>query len=50
MFGDDTMWYATCIEDDVNAGHPRIETWDALKKELWDQFLPTNTIGWQEID
>lgn len=32
MTGDAKLWYQTCIEDDVNASRPRIETWDALKK------------------
>ena len=31
------------MEDDASAGRPRIETWEALKKELKDQFLPCNT-------
>ena len=31
------------MEDDADAGRGKIESWEALKKELKDQFLPTNT-------
>ena len=31
------------MEDDANAGRVKIDLWKALKKELKNQFLPTNT-------
>ena len=31
------------MEDDAESGRPQITTWETLKKELKDQFLPTNT-------
>lgn len=31
------------MEDDADAGRGKIDSWEALKKELKDQFLPTNT-------
>ena len=31
------------MEDDAESGRPQITTWKTLKKELKDQFLPTNT-------
>ena len=41
--GDAKLWWRTQLDDDASAGRPRIETWEALKKELRDQFLPLNT-------
>ena len=35
------------MENDVDAGRGKIDSWDTLKKELKDQFLPTNT-AWGE--
>ena len=43
LSGDAKLWWRTRREDDASAGRPLIETWDALKKELKDQFLPNNT-------
>ncbi|RVW59333.1 hypothetical protein CK203_091066 [Vitis vinifera] len=31
------------MEDDAESGRPQITTWETLKKELKNQFLPTNT-------
>ena len=31
------------MEDDAESRRPQITTWETLKKELKDQFLPTNT-------
>ena len=31
------------MEDNAEFGRPQITTWETLKKELKDQFLPTNT-------
>ncbi|XP_062075806.1 uncharacterized protein LOC133779926 [Humulus lupulus] len=41
--GDAKLWCSTRMEDDANAGQPTIKTWEVLKKELKDQFLPCNT-------
>ena len=43
LSGDAKLWWRTRMEDDACAGRPIIETWEALKKELRDQFLPCNT-------
>ena len=45
LTSDVKLWWWTRTSDDVAAGRPRIERWEILKKELKDQFLPTN-IGW----
>ena len=31
------------MEDDADAGRGKDDSWEALKKELRDKFLPTNT-------
>ena len=31
------------MEDDAESERSQITTWETLKKELKDQFLPTNT-------
>ncbi|KAL5775969.1 hypothetical protein ACOSP7_013526 [Xanthoceras sorbifolium] len=43
LSGDAKLWWRTRLADDLSAGRPRIETWEMLKKELKDQFLPCNT-------
>ncbi|KAL0317432.1 UNVERIFIED_CONTAM: hypothetical protein Sangu_2157500 [Sesamum angustifolium] len=43
LTGDAKLWWRTCLSGDPNANRDRIETWDVLKKELKDQFLPCNT-------
>ena len=43
LTGDAKLWWRTRLDDDASAGRPKIETWDVLKKELKDQFLPLNT-------
>ena len=40
---DAKLWWRTCVEDDAGVGRKKIDSWEALKKELKDQFLPTNT-------
>ena len=40
---DAKLWWRTRVQDDLSAGRPRMETWEALKKELKEQFLPSNT-------
>ena len=37
------LWWRTRSSDNAAAGRPKIERWEILKKELKDQFLPTNT-------
>ncbi|KAH7845877.1 hypothetical protein Vadar_006951 [Vaccinium darrowii] len=39
LTGDAKLWWRTRSEDEV---HPKIETWESLKKELKEQFLPCN--------
>ena len=34
--GDAKLWRRTHVEDDENAGKGKIESWEALKKELKD--------------
>ena len=43
LSGDAKLWWRTHVEDDANAGRGKIDLWKALKKELKNQFLPTNT-------
>ena len=43
LSGDAKLWWRTYVEDDADAGGGKIDSWEALKKELKDQFLPTNT-------
>ncbi|XP_065632783.1 uncharacterized protein LOC136068889 isoform X1 [Quercus suber] len=43
LSGDAKLWWRTRVEDDADAGRGKIDWWEALKKELKDQFLPTNT-------
>jgi len=43
LSGDAKLWWRTRIKDDLNDGRPQIETWDRLKQELKEQFLPNNT-------
>jgi hypothetical protein len=43
LSGDAKLWWRTRIKDDLNAGRPKIDTWDRLKQELKEQFLPNNT-------
>ena len=44
LSGDAKLWCRTYVEDYTNAGRVKIDSWEALKKELKDQFLPTNTV------
>ncbi|KAG6507716.1 hypothetical protein ZIOFF_033067 [Zingiber officinale] len=43
LVGDAKLWWRTHMVDDANAGQHKIDTWDRLKKEMKDQFLPGNT-------
>ena len=43
LTSDAKLWWRTRMEDDAESGRPQITTWETLKKELKDQFLPTNT-------
>ena len=43
LLGDAKLWWRTHVEDDADAGRGKINSWEALKKKLMDQFLPTNT-------
>ena len=43
LSGDAKLWWRTHVEDDIDANRGEIDSWEALKKELKDQFLPTNT-------
>ena len=45
LTGDAKLWWRTRMSDYVAAGRPKIESWEIFKKELKDQFLPTN-IAW----
>ncbi|KAH7856309.1 hypothetical protein Vadar_006597 [Vaccinium darrowii] len=41
LTGDAKLWWRTRSEDEVP---PKIETWESLKKELKEQFLPCNAL------
>ncbi|KAL0290293.1 UNVERIFIED_CONTAM: hypothetical protein Sangu_2579400 [Sesamum angustifolium] len=43
LTGDAKLCWRTRLSDDASASRDKIETWDVLKKELKDQFLPYNT-------
>ncbi|KAL0336608.1 UNVERIFIED_CONTAM: hypothetical protein Sradi_4872700 [Sesamum radiatum] len=43
LTGDAKLWWRTRLSDNASANRDKIETWDILKKELKDQFLPCNT-------
>ena len=43
LSGDAKLWWRTRSSEDAAAGRPKIDRWEILKKELKDQFLPTNT-------
>ena len=43
LTGDAKLWWRTRVEDDKVSGRPQITTWETLKKEIKDQFLPSNT-------
>lgn len=42
LYGDIKLWWHTCLQDYENANRLRIESWEQLKKELNNQFLPFN--------
>jgi hypothetical protein len=42
LSSDAKLWWRTQIKDDLNVWRPKIETWDCLKQELKEQFLPNN--------
>lgn len=43
LTGDAKLWWHIKV-DDIKSERPQITTWETLKKELKDQFLPTNII------
>ena len=45
LSGDGKLWWRTRSSDAAAAGRLKIERWEILKKELKDQFLPTNMVG-----
>ena len=42
LMGDAKLWWMTRLEGDAESGRPQISTWETLKRELKEQFLPTN--------
>ena len=42
LMGDAKIWWRTRLEGDAESGRPQISTWETLKQELKEQFLPTN--------
>ena len=43
LLGNAKLWWRTHVEDYADADRGKINSWKALKKELKNQFLPTNT-------
>ena len=43
LFGDAKLWWRTWMGDDAESGSPQNDTWETLKRELKEQFLPTNS-------
>ncbi|XP_070035302.1 uncharacterized protein [Nicotiana tomentosiformis] len=48
---DAKLWWRTRVAEDKSLGRIKIESWERLKKELKDQFLPSNTswIAWDKL-
>ena len=44
LSGDAKLWWRIGSSNDATVGRPKIRTWETLKKELKDQFLPKNTM------
>ena len=44
LSGDAKLWWHTRMGDDAESGKPQITTWETLKRELKEQFLPTNSM------
>ena len=42
LMGDAKLWWRTRLEGDAKSGTPQIFTWETLKQELKEQFLPAN--------
>jgi len=38
------LWWRTWLQDVDDAGRGKIDSWEALKKELKNQILPCNTV------
>ncbi|PHU30536.1 hypothetical protein BC332_02629 [Capsicum chinense] len=49
LIGDAKLWWCTRNADDESTGRPKIDTWNKLKKEMRDQFLPSNA-SWNARD
>ena len=49
LTGDAKLWWRTRTSDDAAAGRPKIESWEILKKELKDQFLPMNNVDGEGV-
>ena len=45
LLGDAKIWWRTRLEGDAESCRPQISTWETLKRELKEQFLPTN-VAW----
>ena len=45
LLGDAKLWWRTILEGDVESSRPQISTWEILKRELKEQFLPTK-VAW----
>ena len=45
LLSDAKLWWRTRLEVDAESSRPHISTWEILKLELKEQFLPTN-VGW----
>ena len=45
LLGDTKLWWRTRLERDAESGRPQISAWETLKRELKEQFLPTN-VAW----
>ncbi|XP_070037204.1 uncharacterized protein [Nicotiana tomentosiformis] len=41
LTGDAKLWRRTRMDDDESGGKPKIDTWEKLRKEIKDQFLPS---------
>lgn len=49
LSSDAKLWWWTHVQDAFCSCHTTIKTWDALKRELKEQFLPNNS-SWMAKD
>ena len=49
LMGVAKLWWRTRLEGDAESSRPQISTWETLKRELKEQFFPTNA-AWLALE